>query len=45
MREYLLSNPEIAAEIEAKIRAILLPDKNAAKKTAADESEPVAQEA
>lgn len=45
VREYLLSNPEIAAEIEAKIRAILLPDKNAAKKTAEDESEPVAQEA
>ena len=44
-REYLRSNPEIAAEIEAKIRAILLPDKNAAKKTAEDESEPVAQEA
>jgi len=45
VREYLRSNPEIAAEIEAKIRAILLPDKNAAKKTAEDESEPVAQEA
>ncbi len=39
VREYLKSNPEIATDIEAQIRAKLLPDKNAI-----DESEPPADE-
>ncbi|NOX68636.1 MAG: recombinase RecA [Gammaproteobacteria bacterium] len=41
VREYLKSNPDIAADIEAKVRAKLLP----AKETAEKESEPVAKEA
>jgi recombination protein RecA len=41
VREFLLKNPEISADIEARIRATLLPGKDAAK----DEAEPVAKEA
>jgi len=41
VREYLKSNPDIAADIEAQIRAKLLPPKETAEK----ESEPVVQEA
>ena len=41
VREFLRSNPEIAADIEAQIRAKLLPGKE----TAEEKSEPVAQEA
>ncbi len=44
VREYLKANPETAAEIEAKIRAKLLPDSVDAPAAAADE-EAVAQEA
>ncbi|MDH3338460.1 MAG: recombinase RecA [Gammaproteobacteria bacterium] len=43
VREYLKANPEIAAEIEANIRAKLLPDTVAA--PAADKDEAVAKEA
>ncbi|MDH3553500.1 MAG: recombinase RecA, partial [Gammaproteobacteria bacterium] len=43
VREYLKANPEIAAEIEANIRAKLLPDTVAA--PAADKEEAVAKEA
>ena len=50
VREYLKNNPEIAAEIEAKIRALLLPTKadiEAAElaEAAADDSEAAAEEA
>ena len=41
VREFLRSNPEIAADIEAQIRAKLLPGKE----TTEEKSEPVAQEA
>jgi recombination protein RecA len=41
VREFLLSNPEVAAEIEAKIRAILLPGR----KEAENVPKPVAKEA
>ena len=43
VREYLKANPETAAEIEAKIRAELLPDTVAAPE--ADDAEAVAKEA
>ncbi|MDH3350470.1 MAG: recombinase RecA [Gammaproteobacteria bacterium] len=43
VRAYLKANPETAAEIEARIRALLLPDKVAA--PVADEKEAVAKEA
>ena len=47
MREYLKSNPDIAAEIEQKIRAAMMPPridpKDAEKETAA--GKPVAKEA
>jgi len=43
VREYLKANPETAAEIEAQIRAKLLPAK--VEKQAADDAEAVAQEA
>jgi recombination protein RecA len=45
VREYLKTNPETAAEIEAKIRAKLLPDTVAAPAPADDAEEAVAQEA
>ncbi len=47
VREYLKQNPETAAEIEAKIRALLLPDKNAVEETEppAEESKEAAAEA
>jgi recombination protein RecA len=46
VREYLKANPETAAEIEAKIRAILLPDTSAAPVAETpDEKEAVAKEA
>jgi len=45
VREYLKANPETAAEIEAKIRAKLLPDSVDAPAAAADDKEAVAQEA
>ena len=50
VREYLKANPETAAEIEAKIRAKLLPKtvdapEEAADTAAADDKEAVAQEA
>jgi recombination protein RecA len=49
VREYLKSNPETTAEIEAKIRAVLLPDKVEAPTPVADADdaaeEAVAQEA
>ena len=47
VREYLKSNPETAAEIEGKIRALLLPDTNDAgdDAAAADDAEELAQEA
>ena len=41
VREFLLSNLKVAAEIEAKIRAILLPDR----KEAENVPKPVAKEA
>jgi len=44
VREYLKANPETSAEIEAKIRAILLPEKEEAPQ-AADDEEAVAKEA
>jgi recombination protein RecA len=44
VRAYLKANPEIAADIEAQIRAKLLPDADAAKE-ATDKEETVAQEA
>jgi recombination protein RecA len=44
VREFLKTNPEVAAEIEAKIRAKLLPDKEQAQ-AADDAEEAVAQEA
>ena len=44
VRAYLKANPEIAADIEAQIRAKLLPDPKAAKE-ATDKEETVAQEA
>ena len=44
VREFLKTNPEVAAEIEAKIRAKLLPDTVEAP-VAEDDAEPVAQEA
>jgi recombination protein RecA len=44
VRAYLKANPEIAADIEAQIRAKLLPDSKKADK-AADKEETVAQEA
>ena len=44
VRAYLKANPEIAADIEAQIRAKLLPDSKEADK-AADKAETVAQEA
>jgi recombination protein RecA len=43
VREYLKANPETAAEIEAGIRALLLPDTVAV--PAADDKEAVAKEA
>src|SRR5210317_934955 len=43
VREFLKANPEIAAEIETKIRAILLPE--TVKPSASDDEEAVAQEA
>ena len=47
VREYLRNNPETSQEIEAKIRALLLPDTVDAPETAApaDDAEAVAQEA
>ena len=50
VREYLKNNPETAAEIEAKIRTLLLPTKAEIKaaeeaEAAADDAEPAAQEA
>jgi recombination protein RecA len=45
VRAYLKANPEIAADIEAQIRAKLFPDANAAKEEATDKEETVAQEA
>ena len=44
VREYLKANPETSAEIEAKIRAILLPEKEEAPQVA-DDKEAVAEEA
>ena len=44
VREYLKANPETSAEIEAKIRAILLPEKEEVPQ-AADDKEAVAEEA
>jgi recombination protein RecA len=48
VREYLKSNPATAAEIEAKIRALLLPTKadiEAAEVAAADDADALAKEA
>jgi len=49
VREYLKTHPDTAAEIEAKIRAVLLPDPNApeieAEAEAADKDEAVAKQA
>ena len=45
VREYLKANPETAAEIETRIRAILLPDTVDAPAAVADDKEAVAQEA
>jgi recombination protein RecA len=45
VREYLKTNPEIAAEIEQKIRATLLPDTVEAPAPVDDAEEAVAQEA
>ena len=45
MREFLRNNPEMADEIEGKIRARLLPKTVAAADEAADEAEAVAKEA
>jgi recombination protein RecA len=39
VREYLKQNPKTAEEIEAKIRALLLPDKNAIEETKPPEDE------
>ena len=44
VREFLRTNPEVAAEIEKNIRAKLLPDTVDAP-AAEDDAEPVAQEA
>ncbi len=43
VREYLKQHPETAEEIEAKIRALLLPDKNAVEPPAAEEEEATAE--
>jgi recombination protein RecA len=45
VREYLKANPETAAEIEAKIRAVLLPATVAVPAPASDDKKAVAQEA
>jgi recombination protein RecA len=45
VREHLTANPAMAAEIEGKIRALLLPGTSVATIAAADDSEAVAQEA
>lgn len=45
VREFLRSNPEVAADIEAQIRAKLLPGKVAAEDEPAPASAPVAKEA
>ncbi len=45
VREYLKTNPETSAEIEAKIRAILLPETTDAPKAAADDEKAAAKEA
>jgi recombination protein RecA len=44
VREYLKANPETSAEIEAKIRAILLPEKEEVQQVA-DDAEAAAKEA
>ena len=45
VREYLKAHPDTAAEIEAKIRAKLLPDPNEAAAEGAEEDEAVAKQA
>jgi recombination protein RecA len=45
VREFLRTNPETAAELEAKIRATLLPDTTAKVEAADDAEDAVAQEA
>jgi recombination protein RecA len=45
VREFLRTNPEIAADLEAKIRATLLPDTTAKAEAADDAEDAVAQEA
>ena len=45
VREFLRTNPEVAAQLEAKIRATLLPDTTAKAEAADDAEDAVAQEA
>jgi hypothetical protein len=45
VREYLKANPETSAEIEAKIRAILLPETTDLPEEAADDKEETSAEA